>query len=1372
MKSIILISLITLLLGINLFSQGVAINNDGTSADVSAMLDIKSTSSGVLIPRLTQAQRNAITSPASGLVIYQIDNNPGFYYNSGTPASPIWQRMAISGETVGGTGTATRIAFWDSSNSLSSNSNLYWDNTNNRLGLGTSSPSAQLHTTGSVRFAGAGTPGSGRVLTSDASGNATWQDGTAHSHATLSQGTGISTFSYNGTSSATISLTNTGVTAGTYGNSGGNIPNITVDAQGRLTAASDRSLTPGDIGAASASHTHATLSNGAGISSFSYNGSSAATIGVTFGNTAGTVAEGNHTHSGMVTGSGTTNYNAYWTSANTIGFEQYISISRGGTGIGSTPTNGQLLIGNGTGYSLGTLTAGTGINITNGSGTITISGTGGTVTSISAGIPGAQTGTSGLTFSTNPITSTGSIALSNTGVTAGSYGNSGGNIPNITVDAQGRLTAASNRTLTPGDIGAASASHTHSALNFNDSGTGAASGSSYNGSSSLTISYNTIGAIGGSGAATRVAFWNGTNTLSSNANLYWDNTNSRLGIGTATPSYSIHTTGDVYANGGWFRVSGDQGLYFQTWGGGFYMTDATWIRTYGNKSFYHNTGTMRTDGTLQVGSSGSTMNVPNGGDFAYRTNVLFANTSGNVGVGTNAPTQRLHVAGNARVEGAYFDSSNSAGTSGQVLTSTGTGTQWNKALTVQSASATVTAGNWYRIASNSGNRADATFTLRDLISGGGHSTVRFHAGVNFGDAGGISFTLISNSQYATPTFTKVRIIRNSTYDGAYLEVYCARSGNVSYDIFDNFQSSGWTPQNWTAGSIPSGWTAHEYELNRLFAVGGSDDILSLTRTGFFGVGVENPTVRLDVSGQTRIVNSTSPTLYIQNDANSFANHALMVNSQGTNRAFIGSNGGAYFAQNVGIGNNNPGQMLDVNGRIRIVSSMTELYQSGNRLLIRSEDVDNVAQFASYGLYLPRTGQTYNLYLAGSLKVGHSESGVIDINDTNTRLQKGSGNAVRIQTNSGYVDVGPQNTGWSHFSTDRPRFYFNKGITVDEGLIGSYDENLSLQTSGTTRITVLNSNGNVGIGTTAPAYSLDLANGTFGFGNSNVRTETRNDAGLQGNAGAQSGFFEANAPAPVANWPTGASSWWHLLDIRHSNNTNNYAMQFAGSFFDQKVYVRKTNNDPAQPWNQIVTIPTGTNQGTNSAWALMGDFAFSPDDIGGASVLSGDDVTADYAMPFSIVIDGTSYSTITISSNGWISFSNPGYSNLSNTALPTSFFSAPTIFPYWDDLVTEGSHIRYFSTGTAPNRAVVVDFECRTYTDSYSVRFQVTIHEGSGLINVQYRDPMAPQANGQFATIGFQLAGGASAKAYPIIYNGKILDDNRDNSMGWSIAPVR
>lgn len=53
-----------------------------------------------------------------------------------------------------------------------------------------------------------------------------------------------------------------------------------------------------------------------------------------------------------------------------------VSVANGGTGLSTAPTNGQLLIGNGTGYTLATLTDGTGINITEGAGTITVANTG------------------------------------------------------------------------------------------------------------------------------------------------------------------------------------------------------------------------------------------------------------------------------------------------------------------------------------------------------------------------------------------------------------------------------------------------------------------------------------------------------------------------------------------------------------------------------------------------------------------------------------------------------------------------------------------------------------------------------------------------------------------------------------------------------------------------------------------------------------------------------------------------------------------------------------------------------------------------------------------------------------------------------------
>jgi len=92
-----------LLLALPFASQAQGVGVGTTAPDASAALDIVSSASakkGLLIPRMTLAERNAIASPATGLIVYQTDGTgatgTGFWYNQGSSAAPKWLRLTDS----------------------------------------------------------------------------------------------------------------------------------------------------------------------------------------------------------------------------------------------------------------------------------------------------------------------------------------------------------------------------------------------------------------------------------------------------------------------------------------------------------------------------------------------------------------------------------------------------------------------------------------------------------------------------------------------------------------------------------------------------------------------------------------------------------------------------------------------------------------------------------------------------------------------------------------------------------------------------------------------------------------------------------------------------------------------------------------------------------------------------------------------------------------------------------------------------------------------------------------------------------------------------------------------------------------------------
>jgi hypothetical protein len=147
----------------DLLAQGVAINSSGVDADNSAMLDVKSTEKGMLIPRMTLSQRNLISNPATGLMIFQIDNTPGFYYYNGFSWNAMYSSDLDDGDWV-------------------VNGNDMYSGVSGNVGIGVSSSiGAKLHVGGSgtydgiIRLVNSGAGGSDWSMVST---NSSWTAGT------------------------------------------------------------------------------------------------------------------------------------------------------------------------------------------------------------------------------------------------------------------------------------------------------------------------------------------------------------------------------------------------------------------------------------------------------------------------------------------------------------------------------------------------------------------------------------------------------------------------------------------------------------------------------------------------------------------------------------------------------------------------------------------------------------------------------------------------------------------------------------------------------------------------------------------------------------------------------------------------------------------------------------------------------------------------------------------------------------------------------------------------------------------------------------------------------------------------------------------
>ena len=384
-----------------------------------------------------------------------------------------------------------------------------------------------------------------------------------------------------------------------------------------------------------------------------------------------------------------------------------LAVDKGGTGQTSY-TNGQLLIGNTTGNTLtkATLTAGENVTITNGAGSITIASTdtvythptgngnnhipaggssGNILQWLSQGT--AQWKTNGTnsqylrgdgSWATPPNTNTASAANnilkgsnSGTQITYAPYTDSQATSLRFYTHATNptgtsrlnlggyfyatRLYDDGTRVVTTNDSRLSDArpptAHTHT----HASTTGKTANDHHNQQHSIdgsdhtgTLSVGKGGTGSTSFTAGRVLFGNGSSTINTSSNLHWDNTNSRLGIGTTTPSEKLEVSGNISASNYLHLSNGSNrmsiGLGPLTDGLGNTASDNdTYIRTrFAGSSSSHNIHTVFMDsgGLIMYGPSatGEIFRIQNGG---------------NVGMGTTSPNEKLEVAGFTRTSSGY-----------------------------------------------------------------------------------------------------------------------------------------------------------------------------------------------------------------------------------------------------------------------------------------------------------------------------------------------------------------------------------------------------------------------------------------------------------------------------------------------------------------------------------------------------------------------------------------------------------------------------------------------------------------------------------------------------------------------------------------------
>ena len=458
--------------------------------------------------------------------------------------------------------------------------------------------------------------------------------------------------------------------------------------------------------------------------------------------------------------------------------------------------------------------------------------------------------------------------------------------------------------------------------------------------------------------------------------------------------------------------------------------------------------------------------------------------NGNVGIGTQTPGAKLDVIGNI-----YLSSANPYGGS----------SVYNVQKEQNVSSASVAGAGWYRVAQLGDVRGQNTVTI--YTTGGSYApqstTIRWWH--DWSAQGGLNVI----SEFGSSFWSQARV----TSDGitnSYLEVYFnqAMAGGVYLSMqYDG----GFAKGSLYSGSLPVGGdTVRMTTTTGLLSVG---DKLTINNSGNVGIGITSPSQKLDVNGILKIEGQASSTFNSTSQGISFFagndNYKIGFDSQAGSRGYIRYNvdtndsvhghifsAGASGSQtdlmtilgngNVGIGTANPGTKLDIQGAIN--TSPVSIAQSGAANNTFGDYIGLDFKMSNeMSQYTGNPAARISAYLeGGSNGYGLDFWTKPDAANFSKAMRINRYGNVGIGTTSPDYKLTVNSSGnTSSAASALHGQYYGPMISTGQTSSSYYALNITNNASGPgtgNSIFYVRADGNIGIGTTNPRASLEIAGG--------------------------------------------------------------------------------------------------------------------------------------------------------------------------------------------------------------------------------------------------------------------------------------------------------